>query len=72
MLWKSEGFAIEAGGEHVGVVEGLIRIPGLSRPAALAVRLSGAAKRVVLVPITDVLEVDLDKHTIRLGKPPVS
>jgi hypothetical protein len=71
-LWKADGFAVEASGKRVGVVEGAIRIPGLKRPAALAVRLSDDAKRVVLVPVTEILEVDVDAHTIRLRKPPAS
>lgn len=63
-LWKSEGFSVESPEGHLGLVEDAVRIPGLKRPAALAVRTD--SRRVVLVPITDILDVDADAHTIRI------
>ncbi len=69
-LWKSEGFAVESPEGHIGLVEDAVRIPGLKRPAALAVRTNG--RHVVLVPITDIIDVDADAHTIRIREAPHS
>jgi hypothetical protein len=69
-LWKSEGFAVEAPQGRVGLVEDAVRIPGLKRPAALAVRTNG--RHVVLVPITEIVEVDADAQTIRIREAPHS
>jgi hypothetical protein len=71
-LWRSEGFSVEAGGDRIGIVEDAVRIPGLKRPAALAVRLGTPGKRVVLVPITEITDVDADAHTVTLREAPVS
>ena len=59
-----------AGGGQIGTVEDTVRIPGLVRPAALAVRLLPPGKRVALVPVTDILEIDPDARTIRLDRAP--
>jgi hypothetical protein len=70
LLWKSEGFAVVADGRAVGTVEDTVRIPGLARPAALAVRLDSPRKRVALVPVTDIRAIDVDSRTIVLVAPP--
>jgi hypothetical protein len=64
VLWKSEGFLVEGPDGPFGIVEDAIRIPGLKRPAALAVCLCEDERRVVLVPITDIVEVDTDARRI--------
>ncbi len=69
-LWKSEGFAVETPDGRLGLVEDAVRIPGLKRPAALAVRTNG--RHVVLVPITDIVDVDADAHTFRILEAPHS
>ena len=71
-LWKSEGFSVEAPGGSIGTVEDAVRIPGLKRPAALAVRIGTLGKRVVLVPITEIADVDTYARTIRLRETPAA
>ena len=70
-LWKSVGFVVETPSGQIGVVEEAVRIPGLDRPAALAVCVLEERRRhVVLVPVTDVLEVDARRRRIRLRTAP--
>jgi hypothetical protein len=67
-LWSSIGFAVSSPRGPLGVVEDTVRIPGLKRPAALAVRTGRG--RVVLVPVTDVVEVDTEARAILLREDP--
>jgi hypothetical protein len=69
-LWKSGGFSVETPDGTMGIVEDAVRIPGLKRPAALAVRVDRDGGRVVLVPITEILEIDTDARTITLRETP--
>jgi hypothetical protein len=73
LLWKSEGWSVEAPGGHVGVVEDAVRIPGLKVPATIAVCLDEGGTRgtrVALVPITEILAVDAEARTITLRERP--
>jgi hypothetical protein len=71
-LWKSGGFSVETPDGTLGIVEDAVRIPGLKRPAALAVKVDRNGRRVVLIPITEILEVDPDARTITLREAPAS
>jgi len=69
-LWRSAGFTVDAPEGRVGIVEDAVRIPGLKRPAALAVRIGAHGERVVLVPVTEIVRVDTESRTITLHEAP--
>lgn len=69
-LWRCEGFAAESPEGRIGTVEDVIRVPGLSRPAGLAVRCGLFGRRIVLIPAGEVAEIDPERRRVLLRSSP--
>jgi len=70
-LHRCEGFRIESAGREVGSVRGL-RFTGSIRPGLLEVRTGLFGRRVLLIPVEQVDQIDPKARRIVLRPSPIS